>query len=76
MYIIMRASDGMWLMGHMEGGCSAPTCLWGDRRRDALRFYDISKARKMAKRIGDCAVCSDRGDQLEYSAANTRPRRA
>ena len=76
MYIIKRVADGMWLMAYREGGCGAPTCLWGEHRRDAMPFDGMAKALKTAKRIGDCMIYTGGGEMVEHGAANTRHRRA
>ena len=56
MYYIKRDSDGMWLMGQMDGDCAVPTCIWGQHKRDALPFEDVCVAEATAKIIGGCTV--------------------
>lgn len=56
MYLIKRMADGMWLMGYWRGGCPVPTCIWGERLRDALPFTAQYAAEMLAREIGGCVV--------------------
>lgn len=54
--------DGLWLMGYQQGEIkefmrdgklvSVPTCIYGERLKDAMPFENEISARNMAKMIG------------------------
>ena len=60
MWLIRK--DGLWQMGHQQGEIrefmpdgrltDIPTCLWSDRRRDAMAFDDEFLARHIVKLLG------------------------
>ena len=70
MWLIRK--DGLWLMGYQASGIeefladgkltSMPTCIYGDRREDAMVFEEEFKARNLAKLLdADLMVVGKRG---------------
>lgn len=74
MWLIRK--DGMWLMGYQASGieefmrdgklASIPTCLYSERREDAMLFDAEFTARNLANLIGaDLMVVGKRGGMMK-----------
>ena len=59
-YYIRDDTTGLYLIGRMKLGAPVPTCVWGDRRADAITFETAAEARRAAVEIGDNAVSAYR----------------
>ena len=47
-YFIRDDDTGMYLIGRMMLGAPVPTCVWGERRADALVYGSAAEARGVA----------------------------
>lgn len=67
----MIRKDGLWLIGYQASGIkeylgdgrlvNVPTCIYGDRRDDAMTFDEEYKARNLAQLLGaDLMVIDNR----------------
>ena len=52
LYYIRDDATGMYLIGRMKLGAPVPTCVWGERRSDAMTFDGPTEARKAILEIG------------------------
>lgn len=59
-YYIRDDETGMYLIGRMKLGAPVPTCVWGERRADAMTFENAAEARKVVDVIGENAVSAYR----------------
>ena len=46
-YCIRDDITGMYMIGRMKLGAPVPTCVWGERRADAMTFENITIARNV-----------------------------
>ena len=51
-YYILDDTTGMYLIGRLKLGAPVPTCLWGERRADAMDLESAAEARKAVVEIG------------------------
>lgn len=66
-YYIRDDSTGLYLIARRMMSAPAPTCVWGNRREDALTFDNAAEARKAVKELGENAVSAYLYNQADHT---------